>query len=208
MSLKLALLGLLCDKEMYGYEIHQILSRKHRNFMPVAVSSVYYQLDRLEKDALIVKRTESQKNRPDRNVYTITQKGRDGFQRFLTKNLKKEGTRLHEYDPFNVGVSLMRHIPREEARATFEKRLEMLTNSLTEHEKGYQLLLGLYEQEVSHHIDFYILTLMLRGISHIRAEKEWCEKALKMLDSSLYKEIAVTKEEGPDCHGKSSLLEM
>jgi len=192
MSLKLVLLGLLSDKEMYGYEIHQVLTHKFRNFMPVAFSSIYYNLDSLEKKELITKRTESQDSRPDRNIYTITGTGREEFKRLLEKNIRKEGRHINENDPFNVSVSLMRHYPKEKVKTVFQERVEVLETHIQHHQRLHEIIQKQYQDEFSHHIDFYMLVLLKRGIEHAKAEKEWVLQALDMLDGDLYKEIPIT----------------
>ena len=191
MSLKLVLLGLLFDKEMYGYEIHQVISQKHRHFMRVAFSSIYYNLDKLEKTGLIRKETVTQDSRPDRNIYTITPEGREKFRRLLTKNIEKEGERIHECDPFNVSVSLMRHLPREKVKEVFRKRLETVKGHNEHYKEMYQMMLKSYEVETTHHIDFYILVLLKRGIVHSESELEWVRQTLDMLESDLYKEVPI-----------------
>lgn len=51
---EVAILGLLSDRPMYGYEIEKIIEeRKMRNWTSIGFSSIYYSLNKMEKKSLL-----------------------------------------------------------------------------------------------------------------------------------------------------------
>ena len=71
-----AILGLLCEKPLYGYTIEKIIGeRGMRHWTDIGFSSLYYVLKRLESRNLIVSSCRQQENKPSRKVYTITLEG-------------------------------------------------------------------------------------------------------------------------------------
>ena len=59
---ELAILGLLCEKPLYGYTIEKIIEeRGMRHWTDIGFSSIYYVLKRLESRNLIVTPANSRK---------------------------------------------------------------------------------------------------------------------------------------------------
>jgi DNA-binding PadR family transcriptional regulator len=79
-----AVLALLADGSSYGY---QLKSRFEESVGPqwgeLNIGHLYQVLDRLERDALVTKRTVRQTDRPDRVVYRLTRAGTDELARWL-----------------------------------------------------------------------------------------------------------------------------
>ena len=82
MSVALSLLAMLCDEPRYGFQLRAEFDRRTGARWPLNVGQVYKTLDRLERDGLAVRSTETD---ADGHVfYDVTSSGRERVQRWLT----------------------------------------------------------------------------------------------------------------------------
>jgi len=178
---KLILLALLNEQDMYGYEINNILREKYAHFTRVSFSSIYYTLDRLEEKGFITKREEKVGNRPARHIYHITPEGKKEFDKTLTKTVRKESTRIHQQEPFNLPFSLMGRLPVDEAAKVLEKRLELAVEEIVAHKDMYVGLTESHSKKDNPEIDLFLLLLVRRGIIHMEAEERWLKECLETI---------------------------
>ncbi|MEM7215845.1 MAG: PadR family transcriptional regulator [Pseudomonadota bacterium] len=84
MNIQSLILGILNFGDATGYEI-----KKHSTegafsfFVDISYGSIYPTLSRLEAEGLVDGRSESQSGKPDKKVYSITDRGREEFVRML-----------------------------------------------------------------------------------------------------------------------------
>lgn len=95
--LKHAMLGLLAEREGHGWELHHRFETLLAQSWPLNNGQVYATLQRLERNDLITSRVEPQPDRPDRHVYTITDKGRHALHRWLTEPPPADGLLKDEF---------------------------------------------------------------------------------------------------------------
>ena len=76
MALKHGILGLLNYGDMTGYDLMKTFEKSLYYFWHVKTSQIYLELDNMAKSGLVVFRKEIQKNRPNKNVFMITEKGK------------------------------------------------------------------------------------------------------------------------------------
>ena len=81
--LKHGILGLLNYGDMTGYEIREAFKSSLNFFWPAQTSQIYRELDALEKNGWIVKRTVEQHGKPNKNICSITDEGRGELLRWL-----------------------------------------------------------------------------------------------------------------------------
>ncbi len=82
---KYALLGLLAYAALSGYDIRRIYARSLGNFWSESYGHIYPILKRLEDEGLATRDVRHHAGRPDRHVYTISDRGRDELQRWLAQ---------------------------------------------------------------------------------------------------------------------------
>lgn len=125
------LLGLLMERPMYGQQIREVIERHHDLFADIIKKpTIYYQLDRLAQDGYLEVRREAveapgtgyahEELAPrERDVYYITDKGRQRFLALLRETLE-------EYSPTLSGVDacffFLSYISTNEAVALLEER--------------------------------------------------------------------------------------
>src|ERR1700691_4128902 len=71
------LLGLLTIEPMSGYDLGQMIRVSIGHFWNESYGQIYPNLKKLEAQELVTAKTERQKGKPDRNIYSITPKGRE-----------------------------------------------------------------------------------------------------------------------------------
>jgi DNA-binding PadR family transcriptional regulator len=83
MSIKYAILGILAEGNLHGYDLKSSFDEKVGEFWSLNYGQIYSTLDRLEKDGLVTHDREAQEKRPDRKIFRITPKGRQELTQWL-----------------------------------------------------------------------------------------------------------------------------
>jgi DNA-binding PadR family transcriptional regulator len=131
-SIKFAILGLLADRPLHGYELKSAYEVELVPESQLNVGQVYTTLDRLSRDGLVAHDVVRQSERPDKKVYALTRDGRKELKEWLATpsqldlDLRNEtflklmlARRLKWPDPLGV-LSV-------ERRACFERLHEVTT---------------------------------------------------------------------------------
>lgn len=83
-------LGILSETSASGYEIKQKFSTIFANFYNASFGSVYPILHVLEKQEKITVELIFQEGKPNKKVYSITERGRKAFKQYLYSNIEQE----------------------------------------------------------------------------------------------------------------------
>ena len=76
MNVKTLCLGILSFGDTTGYDIKKMsVDGPFSNFVDVSYGSIYPALERLTKEGMVLCREEQQSGKPDRKVYSITERG-------------------------------------------------------------------------------------------------------------------------------------
>lgn len=79
MSLRYGILGLLNYGPSTGYEINTFFNNSLKLFWDAQTSQIYRELTMLEKNGLAQSQTMIQHGKPNKNVFKITEKGKEAF---------------------------------------------------------------------------------------------------------------------------------
>lgn len=79
-----AILGLLSSGPLHGYALRKRLDTALAPFWTIATSQIYSALHSIESKGLVNVEVQTQGDRPPRNVYLITTKGRKEFEHWCT----------------------------------------------------------------------------------------------------------------------------
>ena len=165
---QLLLLGMLLDGKVHGYRLNEYVRHTMSLYTDIKKSTVYYTLEKLEKDGYVVQETEREGKRPERRVYQITEKGKPHFFDLLREHLKSY-TRTYYAD--DVGIAFMDQLATAEVRQL-----------LTEKREKVQTLLQQFREHPEHGENWrYVVS---HNIAHLEADLSWLGSVLSDLDNA------------------------
>ena len=127
----LVLLGLIDEKERSGYDIiTEIRVRELDRWAKISTSTVYNRLTTLQKNGSILGRTEKDGNRPERVMYSITEKGKETLRTEVLKHL----TGFND-DPRTLGFAFLYGAENKELIRTLEAHERRLVQEIENLEK-------------------------------------------------------------------------
>jgi len=88
MSIKHAILGLLAEAPGHGYDLRAAFETQLAPQSRLNYGQVYTTLERLQRDGLVANEVVSQTERPDKKVYSVTDRGRGELAEWLTQPSK------------------------------------------------------------------------------------------------------------------------
>ena len=167
MMSKLVILGVLSygNKPMHGYEIKKRLEEwAVGEYAEVSYGSIYYNLERMEKEGLVTAKSVKDSKRPERKLYRLTRKGKAELRRLLRRNYF-EIERV--YYPFDIGVTMMSLMSRRTVLRALKKRIRFTEEHIEE--------LRREKAELQGKIPFFALAVFDHYLYHLEAEKKWLE---------------------------------
>lgn len=170
MSMQLAILGLLMDKDYHPYEMSQEMKeREMHNYMKLQYGSLYYAIEKLKKSGLIeAVEVISGGSRPDKTIYRITEQGKSEFERLLLEEMKLPP---HLQHPFFAALSFVRYGDQEEIKVIIQSRIELF-------EKEAERMWALYEEHVPH-ASRAVLHMLYGGYRYTVTELNWLKDLYK-----------------------------
>jgi DNA-binding PadR family transcriptional regulator len=85
LPLEYAVLGILMQRPMHGYEVSRYLSSGLKGVWSAGISNIYGILKKLEADGHVLSRVETQGNRPARRVFSISERGKEYFRNWVSE---------------------------------------------------------------------------------------------------------------------------
>lgn len=170
MSTRLAILGLLKERPLYGYELKSIIEQYMGDWTSIAFGSIYFALRKLTEEGLVRElAVEQEKGRPSRRVYELTDDGKDEFRSLLRDAWTRED---RVYYPFDIALFFLKELSREEQLKFIRKRLEDTRRTL-----GY---LDGHEKEMRSdpRVPPVAGAIFSHTRHHVRAELAWLEEVL------------------------------
>jgi len=95
---RFAILGVLSLGAMSGYDVKKLIERSIAHFWNESYGQIYPVLNRLAAEGFAARRREKQRGKPDRHVYSLTEKGRGELARWLAVPAR--------YEPFRSELLL------------------------------------------------------------------------------------------------------
>ncbi len=161
---ELLILGLLKDKPRHGYEIKKQLKDVVSTFAVLDVESIYYTLSLLEKKGFVKKVVSSKGPRPEKFVYSLTQKGELRFTQLLTKTILTA-----ERPNFSIDIALyfLPYLPPDIARHRLKGRIRILSKV----EEGLKSLADQLKVKSSYHLK----SIVEHNLELLQAEKKFIQ---------------------------------
>ncbi|MFI7342762.1 PadR family transcriptional regulator [Streptomyces sp. NPDC050085] len=173
--LELAILGFLYDAPLHGYELRKRITALTGHVRPVAESTLYPAIKRLEKAGLLARETQPGAVAAPRHVLSLTKEGRLELRRRLREPARSDITDENRW--FTV-LAFLRHLedPQDQADV-LQRRLDFLEEPASFFYEGGRPLRA---EELGDPFRRGILTIA-RATS--RAELSWLRATLKDLEA-------------------------
>jgi len=165
--LDLAILGLLKEKPMHGYELKKRLSYMLGHFWSVSYGSLYPAIKRLEKSSSIERAYSVKEKTRHRNVYRITPAGEDRFLTLLTDKLSVDS--LAEADKFDIRMAFFQYLEPESRLFLLERRRTCLEQQVNEF-KAYR--------KNNRDSDRYRTGLLRHKVEVARSDIRWIDRLI------------------------------
>jgi DNA-binding PadR family transcriptional regulator len=169
--LELAILGLLKEQPMHGYQLSRELGDALGGFWRVSYGSLYPTLRRLEKagDVESVPNPQTAGAGRRKNVYRITEHGEQTFLQLLQETPHDNQS---EDQRFRVRLAFFRYLPPETRIRLLERRRAFLEDRLSTISDS----LGTTRARV----DDYTLALMEHGRSATESDIAWVDDLIRV----------------------------
>ena len=182
--LEFAVLGLLHDSPMHGYELRKRIGSALGTFRAYSYGSLYPALKTMTSEGLIAADDASGAGRRSKIVYRLTADGKERFQELVSES----GPASWEDEAFGVHLAFFARTNKdvllrilEGRRSRLEERLDTLRTSL---------------RQASERVDSYTLALQEHGLESVEREVRWLNEL-----------IATEREDSPSSRGSKAVLD-
>ena len=122
MAIQIYILSKLMEGDNYPYNLKKQISELQSldSINGLTESKLYYHFESLAKQGLIeTKEVIKEDNRPDKHVFSITEKGREALPKKIYKSLENANT----IGDMVIGLANMKHVDRDKILHILEKKL-------------------------------------------------------------------------------------
>ncbi|MBT8201848.1 MAG: PadR family transcriptional regulator [Acidimicrobiia bacterium] len=165
--LDFAILGILTDGPMHGYELKRVLADSEHGFWTVSFGSLYPALRRLEKQGFVSVGTGGGSRR---KVYQLTPEGKAYFQEML-----EEPGSTDEERAFTLKLAFFRYLDPDSRIGVLERRRAHLTSRLAESRKSMKDSAN----RTKRRMDDYTLALINRSMQSTEADIAWLDELIE-----------------------------
>jgi DNA-binding PadR family transcriptional regulator len=184
---ELTILSLVAEGPRYGYEIQQIIDERGlREWLAVGFSSIYYILNKLERQGMLSSQLRYDVPGPARKVYQVTEAGRGVLQTAVSDFLRQPQALGSGFELGLANVSALN--PRQVYKALSERQTE-LNRRLEIVQKTWER-----HQREDNPIPDHVQALYTHHLAVMQAEQTWLKS---FLDDWRTRYPAVTREEAP-----------
>jgi DNA-binding PadR family transcriptional regulator len=188
--LELAILGLLFETPVHGYELRKRLSTRLGGLRVISYGSLYPALRRLTRAGLIAEETGPQAegtwSRRGRRVYRITAEGKERFAELLAD----AGPQAFDDEGFGVHLAFFSRTPAEIRMRILEGR----RRAVEERREGLRSVLA----RAGEQIDRYTRELHQLGLDATEREVRWLNELIQEERAASRGRPGDRPEDGPD----------
>jgi DNA-binding PadR family transcriptional regulator len=167
--LELAVLGLLKERSMHGYQLKKSLSETLGPFWQVSYGALYPALKRLKAQGTVEEVFPKTRVGRRRNVYRLTEKGERAFADLLESAGEREPA--GDDNGFRIRLAFFRYLKPETRIGVLERRRAALTVRLAD----LKHRVTSYRERV----DAYTLSLMRHGMDATERDISWVDDLIQ-----------------------------
>lgn len=186
--LELAVLGLLKERAMHGYELRKQMISRLGFFWTVSFGSLYPTLRKMEKRGVVEKVRAAEPGHRRKQIYRITETGEAEFLELL----EGRSASTWEEEKFPLRLTFFRYLRPETRVRLLERRKAYLQDKL---EVGRRSLAGGSGSKA----DPYTLSLMRHGVEATERDITWLDELIAAEhETALAEQGGPTSEQGTD----------
>jgi len=168
------ILGIISAKPRTGYEIRKMVKLGFGDFWDLGYSQIYPTLRRMENSGYVTKKVVINENRPNRKVYSITEKGIIKLKAWLMKPAKHETFKAEVLLKVSFGEKVPIEYTIQQVEALKERHLIQLKNAV------------IMETEMKAHLNsserlFFGLLVLELGKNLHETLIQWADAAIEKL---------------------------
>ena len=163
--IEMAILGLLKERAMHGYELKKELTAQLGQYWQVSYGSLYPSVRRLEKQGAVERIYPATDVARRKNIYRITKVGEELFESRL-----REHSSVLDDTRFGVKLAFFRYMTTSDRVELLERRRAYLTEKVAD----LRDKLRSYREK----LDAYTYRLMEHRVDTTRADIEWIDRLL------------------------------
>ena len=189
--LDIAILGLLKERPMHGYELKKRLSYMLGHFWTVSYGSLYPALKRLERTGDIERAYSVREKTRHRNVYRITRAGENDFIELLSDTVTDKS--LADNEKFDLRMAFFQYLKPETRLSLLEKRVQYLKEQIPKF-KAYR--------SSNRDQDRYRTSLFRHKVEQAKSDIRWLERLIAQEHETMKKrERKSTRKQKPAVAG-------
>ncbi|MBK5092906.1 MAG: helix-turn-helix transcriptional regulator [Actinobacteria bacterium] len=163
----MAILGLLKERPMHGYELKKRLSYMLGHFWTVSYGSLYPALKRLERAGDIERAYSVREKTRHRNVYRITRAGENDFIKLLSDTVADNS--FADNEKFDLRMAFFQYLEPETRLSLLEKRVKYLKEQIPKF-KAYR--------SSNRDQDRYRTSLFRHKVGQAKSDIRWLERLI------------------------------
>jgi len=183
MSLRHGLLGLLSYQPMTGYELDKEFKESLAHFWQAKPQQIYRELNSMEQNGWLVSEHIPQKERPNRRVYTITDKGKLEFMDWLSSPGADIENATRVKSVFFMRLFFAGETSREQALELLYAYRRQCLVGMEEMDKANESFNPSEVQYSPDEIQYWKL-IMMHGEMMRKTRLDWVEKAIEILKTT------------------------
>ena len=178
---KYALLGILSNISGSGYDIKKVCDSSIGHFWNENYGHIYPVLQKMEEEDLITKEVKQTEGRPSRNIFSITEKGKEELRKWLMLPVEKASTRSE----LLLKIFLSKDIPVKNIIEKIKKEKADSERNLQKYSEIKELFNSGKIQADKKNLVLWTSTINY-GRQSDEAQIKWCEETLEALETIKY----------------------
>ncbi len=180
MHVKTLCLAILSMDDASGYEIKKLLEGPFSHIHEASFGAIYPALARLQEEGLVTCEARSQEKRPDKKVYSLTQKGR--FALIDELSIVPGPDRIRS--DFLVQMLYAHLLPPAHIEKAIHKRIEIYRDLLVELNRGETVPVSPGEQSSAEFVRGYGNAVLQAALDYIEDNRHLVEGAALLTQPS------------------------
>ena len=185
MSLEHAILGFLNYKPFSGYDLKKLFDTSVRHFWAADQAQIYRTLSRLSEQQLAAIEVVAQDNRPNRKMYSITEKGRQALREWLSAELPLGGSRSAAM----IQVFFAAQLEDEQILEMFERAADLMRGLLKIYHEIPRLVEPYKEMVDSPRETFFWMLTLECGVTMANAQLHWVENVMRRIRAGEHNQV-------------------